>query len=182
MKKLFAVLAVFALAATSVQAHCGSCGVGDDHSKAEKAGVKMEEMKKMTIGQTAAKNGEFTILLKAVKAAGLESALNGAGPLTVFAPTDKAFEALPEGTLEKLLKDKEKLTSVLTYHIINSKLSSKQVVKMDKARTVNGQEFKIVKNDKGLMVDDASVVTTDIECSNGVIHVIDKVILPKEKG
>ena len=185
MKKILAVFAIFVLSAVTVDAHCGSCGVGDDHSKVDKASAKMdkmEKMKKMTIIETAATNGDFTILMKAVKAAGLDDDLSGDGPFTVFAPTDKAFKALPKGTLEALLKDKEKLTSILTYHVVSGKVSSKQVVELDKATTLNGQEVKIMSDDKGVMIDDATVVMTDIDCTNGVIHVIDKVILPKEKG
>ena len=185
MKKILAAVAIMALSATSINAHCGSCGVGDDHSAVEKASAKVDKMKKMTkmnIIETATTNGDFTILMKAVKVAGLEDALNGDGPFTVFAPTDKAFKALPKGTLEALLKDKEKLSSILTYHVVSGKVSSKQVVELDKAKTLNGQDVKINSNDDGVMVDDATVVTTDIDCTNGVIHVIDKVILPKEKG
>ncbi|UCD65189.1 MAG: fasciclin domain-containing protein [Candidatus Zixiibacteriota bacterium] len=142
----------------------------------------MKEMKKLNIVETATKAGEFTILLKAVEVAGLQGALTGDGPLTVFAPTDKAFKALPKGTLDELLKDKEKLASILTYHVVNGKVSSTEVVKLDKAKTLNGQEVKIVTDDKGVMVNDARVMTTDIECTNGVIHVIDKVIIPEKKG
>jgi uncharacterized surface protein with fasciclin (FAS1) repeats len=174
---------VFGVASAS--AHCGACGVGDDHSKAEKTKASMEkakEMKKMNIVETAAGNEDFSILVKAVKAADLQEALSGEGPYTVFAPTNKAFEALPKGTLEALLKDKEKLTSILTYHIVKGKVSSKQVVEMNKATMLNGQDVKIKKNDDGVMVNDASVVMTDIECSNGVIHVIDKVILPDSQS
>ncbi|MEW6410839.1 MAG: fasciclin domain-containing protein [Candidatus Zixiibacteriota bacterium] len=143
---------------------------------------KMDDTKKMTIVETAASNEDFSILVQAVQAAGLESALNGDGPFTVFAPTNKAFEALPKGTLESLLKDKEKLTSILTYHVLNGKVKAEQVVGLDKATTLNGQEVMIKKKDDGVKINDASVVATDIECSNGVIHVIDQVILPESKS
>jgi len=172
--------------AVTAQAHCGSCATGDDHSKAEKASASMEKMgdkmEKMTIVETAASKEDFSILVKAVEAADLRSALSGEGPFTVFAPTNKAFEALPEGVLESLLKDKKKLASILTYHVLQGKVKAEQVVGLDKATTLNGQDVKIKKNDDGVKINDASVVMTDIECSNGVIHVIDKVILPEEKS
>ncbi|UCG63308.1 MAG: fasciclin domain-containing protein [Candidatus Zixiibacteriota bacterium] len=173
------------LGAASVNAHCGNCAMGEDHSKSEKTGTEsasMEKMAKMTIVETAANNENFSILVKAVKAADLGEALSGEGPFTVFAPTNKAFEALPKEELEALLKDKKKLTSILTYHVLQGKVKSAEVVKLDKATTLNGQEVTIKKNDDGVKIDDASVVMTDIECSNGVIHVIDKVILPKSKS
>ena len=186
MRQLLAVLLVIAFGAVTADAHCGACGVGDDHSKMEKTSAsmekKMDKMKKMSIVETAATNKDFSILVKAVEAADLRNALSGEGPYTVFAPTNKAFEALPKGELEALLKDKEKLASILTYHVVQGKVNSAEVVKLDKATTLNGQDIKIKKNDDGVTIDDAKVVTTDIECSNGVIHVIDKVILPKTKG
>lgn len=185
MRQLIVFLAVMIFGAASASAHCGSCGVGDDHSKAEKTSATMEkakEMKKMNIVETAAGNEDFSILVQAVKAADLGDALSGEGPYTVFAPTNKAFEALPKEKLEALLKDKEQLKSILTYHVLQGKVSSKQVVGLDKATTLNGKDLKIKKNDKGVMVNDAEVVMTDIECSNGVIHVIDKVIIPDSQS
>ncbi len=192
MRQVLVLLAVIVFGAVTAQAHCGSCGVGEDHSKTEtkvekastsmKTMDKMDKMKKMTIVETAAGNADFSILVQAVKAAGLESALSGEGPFTVFAPTNKAFEALPKGELESLLKDKEKLASILTYHVLQGKVNAEQVVGLDKATTLNGQEVMIKKKDNGVNINDASVVATDIECSNGVIHVIDKVILPKSKS
>ena len=189
MRQILAVLLVIAFGAVTADAHCGSCGMGDDHSKVEKTSAavdktmdKMDKMKEMTIVETAAGNKDFSILMQAVDAADLRTALNGEGPFTIFAPTNKAFEALPKGELEKLLKDKKKLASILTYHVVQGKVSAAQVVKLDKATTMNGQDIMIKKNDDGVTIDNAKVVTTDIECSNGVIHVIDKVILPKTKG
>ena len=131
-----------------------------------------------TIVDVAAEAGQFNTLIAAVKAAGLEATLRGTGPFTVFAPTDAAFAALPAGTVEALLADKEKLTAILTYHVVAGKVMAADVVKLSQATTVNGAEVSIKAGQGGVMVDGAKVVTTDIAASNGVIHVIDKVILP----
>lgn len=130
------------------------------------------------IVETAEAAGSFKTLLAAVKAAGLGDTLSGKGPFTVFAPTDEAFAKLPKGTVESLLKDKAKLSAILTYHVVSGKVMSKDVVKLKKAKTVQGQEVKI-DTKGGVKVDNAKVIKTDIEASNGVIHVIDTVILPK---
>ncbi len=130
------------------------------------------------IVDTAVAAGSFTTLAKALQAAGLVETLKGAGPFTVFAPTDEAFAKLPAGTLEALLKDKAKLTAVLTYHVVPGKVMAADVVKLKEAKTVQGQMVKI-DTTKGVKVDNANVVKTDIAASNGVIHVIDSVILPK---
>ena len=135
------------------------------------------------IVETAIEAGSFKTLVKAVQTAGLVDTLSSKGPLTVFAPTDDAFAKLPAGTVEGLLKDKKKLTSILTYHVVPGKVMSSDVVKLKSAKTVQGQEIKIdaVKwhLHRNVKVNGANVVKTDIECTNGVIHVIDKVILPK---
>ena len=133
------------------------------------------------IVDTAVGAGSFNTLVAAVKAAGLVDTLKGKGPFTVFAPTDDAFKKLPPGTLEDLLKpeNKEKLKGILTYHVVAGKVMAKDVVKMKSAKTVNGQSVTISMKDKDVMVDNAKVVKTDIDCSNGVIHVIDTVVLPK---
>ena len=125
--------------------------------------------------------GNFTTLVAAVKAAGLVETLKGSGPFTVFAPTDAAFAKLPAGTLESLLKpeNKGKLQSILTYHVVPGKVLAKDVVKLDSAKTVQGQTVTIKAGKGGVMVDNAKVTKTDIVTSNGVIHVIDTVILPK---
>jgi uncharacterized surface protein with fasciclin (FAS1) repeats len=109
-------------------------------------------------------------------------ALKGEGPFTVFAPTDEAFAELPEGTLEALLKDTEKLTAILTYHVVEGAVMAEQVVGLDKAATLNGQNVMISAGDDGVKINGANVIATDIPCSNGVIHVIDKVILPEMEG
>jgi len=130
------------------------------------------------IVDTAVDAGSFKTLVKAVKAAGLVQTLSGPGPFTVFAPTDDAFAKLPAGTVEGLLKDKKKLTAVLTYHVVSGKVMVADVVKLRSAKTVQGQELSINTRD-GVKVDGAKVIKTDIQCTNGVIHVIDSVILPK---
>jgi uncharacterized surface protein with fasciclin (FAS1) repeats len=129
------------------------------------------------IVDTAVAAGSFTTLVKALQAAGLVETLKGAGPFTVFAPTDEAFAKLPAGTLEGLLKDKAKLASILTYHVVPGKVMASDVVKLDSAKTVQGQSVKIDAKD-GVRINDAKVVKADIQTSNGVIHVIDSVILP----
>ncbi|TXL65563.1 fasciclin domain-containing protein [Zeimonas arvi] len=129
------------------------------------------------IVDTAVGAGSFNTLVKAVQAAGLVETLKGPGPFTVFAPTDEAFAKLPAGTLENLLKDKEALAKVLTYHVVPGKVMAADV-KPGEAKTVQGQSVKLSAMGGKVMVDDANVVAADVVASNGVIHVIDKVILP----
>ena len=126
---------------------------------------------------TAQAAGTFTTLLAAAEAAGLVETLQGEGPLTVFAPTDDAFAALPEGTVEGLLADTEALTAVLTYHVVAGAVMSTDLSDGMTATTVNGADITITIGE-GVMVNDANVVAADIEATNGVIHVIDAVILP----
>jgi len=125
--------------------------------------------------------GNFKTLVAAVKAAGLVDTLKGPGPFTVFAPTDEAFAKLPAGTLEALLKpeNRAKLQSILTYHVVLGKVMSQDVVKLDSAKTVEGRSIAIKTVNGGVMVNSAHVTKADIEASNGVIHVIDAVILPE---
>jgi uncharacterized surface protein with fasciclin (FAS1) repeats len=130
------------------------------------------------IVDTAVAAGNFKTLAQALTAAGLATTLKGAGPFTVFAPTDAAFAKLPAGTLEGLLKDKAKLTAILTYHVVPGKVMATDVVKLKSAKTVQGASVTIDTTD-GVKVDGATVVKTDIACSNGVIHVIDTVLIPK---
>ncbi len=129
------------------------------------------------IVDTAVDAGSFTTLVAAVEAAGLVDTLKGEGPFTVFAPTDEAFAALPEGTVEGLLADPEALAKVLTYHVVAGKVMSTDLSNEMMAPTVNGADITIM-TEGGVMVNDANVVTADIEATNGVIHVIDAVILP----
>jgi uncharacterized surface protein with fasciclin (FAS1) repeats len=126
---------------------------------------------------TAASAGQFKTLVKAVQAAGLVDTLKARGPYTVFAPTDEAFAKLPPGTLDALLADPQKLASVLKYHVVSGKVMAKDV-KTGSVNTVEGQPLRVVASGNGVTVNDATVVTTDIEASNGVIHVIDRVVLP----
>jgi uncharacterized surface protein with fasciclin (FAS1) repeats len=134
------------------------------------------------IVETAVAAGQFNTLAKALEAAGLVDALKEPGPFTVFAPTDEAFSRLPAGTLEDLLKpeNRDKLRSILTYHVVSGRVMSSEVVKLRSAKTLNGQSVRIRARGGKVQVDDANVVKADIEASNGVIHVIDKVILPKQ--
>src|SRR5210317_1782139 len=133
------------------------------------------------IVDTAVGAGSFGTLVAAVQAAGLVDTLKGEGPFTVFAPTDAAFAALPAGTVEELLKpeNKDKLTAILTYHVAAGRLVAADVVKLSKAPTLNGQQVDVRLQDGGVRLDNANVVKTDILCANGVIHVIDSVLLPR---
>jgi transforming growth factor-beta-induced protein len=133
------------------------------------------------IVDTAVAAGSFNTLVTAIKAAGLVETLKGKGPFTVFAPTDEAFAKLPAGTLDTLLKpeNKEKLKGILTYHVVAGKVMAKDVVKLKEAKTVNGQMLTIAVKDGKVMVNNANVAKTDVAASNGVIHVIDAVLLPK---
>jgi len=132
------------------------------------------------IVEIASGNKDFSTLVAAVVAAGLADTLSGNGPFTVFAPTNEAFEKLPAGTVEELLKEenKEKLASILTYHVVAGKVMSKDLSDGQKAATVNGQEVTVTIGD-AVKIDTATVIAADLEASNGVIHVIDTVIMPK---
>ena len=139
------------------------------------------EDKPQDIVDTAVAAGSFKTLVAAVKAADLVETLKGKGPFTVFAPTDESFAKLPKETLESLLKpeNKKKLAAILTYHVVSGKVMAKDVVKLSEAKTVQGSSVKIAVKDGKVMVDGATVAKADIECTNGVIHVIDTVIIPK---
>lgn len=152
----------FVLQTPTVEAGCGTCD--------------------KTVVQNATNTASFTTLVSAVQAAGLAEKLSGPGPFTVFAPTNEAFSKLPSGTLEELLKpeNKAKLVSVLTYHVVPGNVKAKDVVKLKEATTVAGSNVAIVVKNGVIMIDGAKVVQTDITSSNGVIHVIDAVILPKQ--
>lgn len=133
------------------------------------------------IVDTAVAAGSFKTLVAALQAAGLVDTLKGEGPFTVFAPTDEAFAKLPAGTVDELLKpeNKEKLAAILTYHVVAGKVTAAQVMKISSAKTVNGQSLAISSDGGTVMVDGAKVIKADIMCSNGVIHVIDTVLMPK---
>jgi uncharacterized surface protein with fasciclin (FAS1) repeats len=168
MKKsvIRSIVPVIAIALALTPALGSSCGgshaAGDSHD----------------IVDTAVAAGSFETLVAAVKAAGLVEVLKGDGPFTVFAPTDEAFAKLPPGTVEALLKDKEKLTAILTYHVVPGRVMAADVVKLASAKTVQGQSIA-VDTSSGVKVDNANVIKTDIQASNGVIHVIDSVIIPQ---
>ncbi len=137
---------------------------------------------KHSIVETAISAGGFETLVAALKAADLVETLEGEGPFTVFAPTDEAFDKLPAGTLENLLKphSKSQLQAILTYHVVPGRAAAAEVTKMDSAKTVLGQSLTIKVKDGKVMVDGATVTQTDIDCSNGLIHVIDGVVMPKD--
>ena len=139
------------------------------------------EMSKPDIVDTAVEAGSFNTLVAAIKAAGLVDTLKGEGPYTVFAPTDEAFAKLPAGTLENLLEPKNRATlqGILTYHVVAGNVTAKDVVQLTSAKTVNGKSLRIRVENGSVMVDNARVIKTDIETSNGVIHIIDAVMLPE---
>lgn len=127
----------------------------------------------------AVENGSFTVLARALTAAGLVETLQGPGPFTVFAPTDAAFAKLPAGTVDALLRDIPRLRSILTYHVVAGKVEAKDVVNLTTANTVQGSAISIHVMGGKVMINDATVTTADVQASNGVIHVIDTVIMPK---
>lgn len=162
MKKLIAALALgMLMVGSSVQAGCGTCD--------------------KNVVEAAQSLGTFDTLVAAVGAAGLSETLQGEGPFTVFAPSDEAFKKLPAGTVENLLKpeNKDKLVSILTYHVVPGKVTAKQVTGLSEATTVEGSDVAISVKDGSVMIDGAKVVKADVMVSNGVIHVIDSVIMPK---
>ena len=146
-------------------------------------GATLARAGKQDIVDTAVANGQFKTLATALNAAGLVNTLKGPGPFTVFAPTDDAFAKLPPGTLDDLLKpeNKGKLTAILTYHVVPGAVTSRQVTNLKEAKTVNGSMLQVSARDGKVMINNADVVKPDIETSNGVIHVIDAVLLPPAK-
>ncbi|MGL4514511.1 MAG: fasciclin domain-containing protein [Lacipirellulaceae bacterium] len=159
---------------------CDTCGCkagkDDDHAAAHAAG----EAHTHTIVETAVEAGDFATLVAAVNAADLAETLSGEGPFTVFAPNDAAFAKLPADALASLLKPdaKEKLAGILTFHVVPGKVLAADVVGLTEAETVNGKKLAISVVDGEVTVSGAKVIATDIECSNGVIHVIDSVMMP----
>lgn len=158
------------LIAASVPATAGSCGSSAKHAHAE-------ETMTPAIFPLAEEAG-FNTLIAAVKAAGLEDVLTNDGPFTVFAPTDEAFAKLPEGTVESLLANPDQLKKVLLYHVVSGNVMASDVIKLDAAKTLNGAQVAINTKD-GVMIDGANVIQTDIEASNGTVHVIDTVLIPE---
>ena len=176
MLKIMTVTALVAFAVPQAQAHCGACGTeSHDHDHAEA---------KQDIVDTAVAAGDFKTLAAALTAANLIDALKGEGPFTVFAPTDAAFAKLPEGTVESLLKpeNRDQLTAILTYHVVSGQLKAEEVVMRNSAKTLNGEKITIQTSDQGVRINGAKVLATDILASNGVIHVIDSVLLPPEEN
>ena len=157
-------------------------GCAADQGRAAAGGVTSSApaAARSDIVTTAASAGSFSTLVAAVKAAGLAETLSSPGPFTVFAPTDEAFAKLPAGTVESLLKpeNREKLRAILTYHVVPGAVLASDVVKLRTAKTVQGKEVNIAVSGEGVRIDKAKVTTTDIRCTNGVIHVIDTVLLP----
>ncbi|WP_395338007.1 fasciclin domain-containing protein [Ningiella sp. W23] len=151
-------------------------GYGDAKDKAKEM-AKSE----MDVVDIAASDENFSTLVAAVKAAGLVEALKADGPITVFVPTNEAFAKLPAGTVENLLKpeNKDQLIEVLTYHVVPGKVTASDVVMVDSANSLQGQAINVTVDGDKVMVNDATVIQTDIDASNGVIHVIDTVILPQ---
>lgn len=139
---------------------------------------EMETETSQSIVEVAAADGGFSTLVAALEAAGLDETLRGDGPFTVFAPTDEAFAKLPEGTVEALLADIPALSNILLFHVVPGRVASSDVVELSSARSASGSAFNIVLSDSGLTVAGSSVVATDIEASNGIIHVVDEVMLP----
>jgi uncharacterized surface protein with fasciclin (FAS1) repeats len=160
MNRLNTLAAGFAVAATLVAAPASA------------------QMAEKDIVDVAVEAGSFTTLAAALEAAGLVEVLKGEGPFTVFAPTDEAFAKLPEGTVESLLQDIEALTAILTYHVVPGKVMAADVVGLSEAATVNGATIDIAVDGDVVKINDATVTAADIAASNGVIHVIDTVILP----
>jgi uncharacterized surface protein with fasciclin (FAS1) repeats len=144
------------------------------------ADMHAEEAASADIVETAAAAGQFETLAAALEAAGLTDTLKGDGPFTVFAPTDEAFAKLPEGTIESLLKseNRDQLVAILTYHVVPGKVTAAEVATLDEAATVNGADLTIDASGSRVKVNDAEVITADVAASNGVIHVIDTVLLP----
>lgn len=191
----FALLAALVSLAIPSQVLAGGCGSSCGSAKSTSAcdsGDKMirqasleqaaapvsaDASKKMNVVEAAVAAGSFKTLVAAVQAADLVTVLSGEGPFTVFAPTDEAFAKLPKGTVEALLKDKEKLTQVLTYHVVPGKLMAADVTRSSELQTVQGQKVVVHAKD-GVKINDARVVQADVAATNGVIHVIDTVILP----
>jgi uncharacterized surface protein with fasciclin (FAS1) repeats len=169
--KTIAIVAAVAFGLSGLHTTHADCG-----KKHEQASAKSTK----AIYPTAKAAG-FETLSAAIAAAGLEEVLTKEGPFTVFAPTDEAFAKLPEGTLESLLNDKEALKNILMYHVVAGEVMASDVVKIDKAKMLNGQFVKIDAKD-GVKVNDAKVIKTDIKAENGIIHVIDTVLIPPSKS
>jgi uncharacterized surface protein with fasciclin (FAS1) repeats len=171
MKTMITSIFISLALITSAYAECGGGGGGEK-----------SQVHDRTIVGVASNAGTFKTLLAAAQAAGLAETLAGVGPYTVFAPTDEAFAKLPEGTLESLLADKEQLSQILLYHVVPGNLKAAEVVTNSSLKSAQGADITLTVNGSSVMVNNANVVATDIEASNGVIHVIDTVILPPARA
>jgi uncharacterized surface protein with fasciclin (FAS1) repeats len=178
MRRVLLVLLV-ATACLAI-ASCNGYKKGETETAAKEAVKEMPKKMSKDIVDIAVADGRFETLVTAVKAAGLVETLKGEGPYTVFAPTDDAFAKLPPGTIESLLEDIPTLKNILLYHVVPGKVMASKVVDLDKAGTALGKDVMIRVMDGNVMVNDAQVIITDIEASNGVIHVVDTVILPPD--
>lgn len=175
-----AVLTYGLTTAASMAGDCSSkCCSGDDKTVTVTTTETADAAEKQNVVEIAAGNEDFSTLVAAVKAAGLAETLSGDGPFTIFAPTNAAFDKLPKGTVEELLKpeNKEKLASILKYHVVAGNVMAKDV-KEGEVKTVEGSTLEVTIKDENVMIDEAKVIKTDIVGSNGVIHVIDTVIMP----
>ena len=171
MKKMLFALTVIALMMPAPAfAHCGACGTGGAHDHDAKASADI-------VG-VATSAGSFNTLLAAAKAAGLVETLQSDGPFTVFAPTDEAFAKLPDGTIDNLLANPDKLKQVLLYHVVPGKVMASDVAGLSRATTAQGSDIAIAVKGDVVMINNAKVLKTDVMASNGVIHVIDTVIVP----
>ena len=173
MKKIVFAIGVGAISTSMAWAGSACCGGGDTSGTSAKKATA-------DIVDTAVAAGSFKTLSTALTEAGVVETLKGKGPFTVFAPTDEAFAALPAGTVEALLKDKAKLVAVLTYHVVPGKLMAADVVAQPTLKSVQGGRITVAQVDGAVKINDAKVAKADVVAKNGVIHVIDKVILPPE--
>ena len=175
MKKMTLTLVILAILATANMAFAQQCKKQQNASFASTSASEEQDIVATAVGA-----GSFKTLVAAAKAAGLVETLQSKGPLTVFAPTDEAFAKIPKAAIADLLKpeNKEKLVAILTYHVVPGKVTAADVVKVKKAKTVEGADVNVKVSDKGVMINNAKVLKTDIMCSNGVIHVIDTVLMP----
>lgn len=177
--KIVAGVVILALAVGGLFWALGGDDSSNNKQPANSSQQSEQAMESKTIVGVASDNQDFSTLVTAVKAAGLVETLSGEGPFTVFAPTNAAFAKLPAGTLDQLLANPTELSKVLTYHVVAGKVTADQVVDLNEATTVQGQKVTIKVENGNVMVNNAKVTSTDIMASNGVIHVIDTVLLPQ---
>lgn len=179
--KLFALALSLplALAACSPAAETESSSIINNQAQPLTQTEQAEPNQSNTIVDVAVANPDFSTLVTALQTAGLVDALSGPGPFTVFAPTDAAFAKLPAGTVEALLNDPAELTKILTYHVVEGQVGSAQVVNLDSATTLQGGEVSISVKGQDVMINTAKVISADVPASNGIIHVIDTVLLPQ---